>query len=235
MPTQDTRFHSPLRVFEKALDGGLGAGEIGVVLSRPGVGKTALLVGMAVDALLQGRSVLHISTEESVREVRRFYDEVFERMADNLKLDNRMQRQLDLERNRHILVYNRKEFSLEKLRQSVAFLAEAADFRPQLVIMDGTPRYEHTEQWEIDGVRELARDLEAAVWTSSLLHRDGQETDERGVPRAVARFDADLSVIVVLEPERDHVQVRVVKATALAGAAAPRLELDPRTLLLRWR
>jgi len=116
MPIQDTRFHSPLRVFEKALDGGLGAGQVGVVLSRRGVGKTALLVGMAVDALLQGRRVLHISTEETVTELQRFYAEVFKRMAESLKLDHRMQHRLDMERNRHILVYNRKEFSLENRR-----------------------------------------------------------------------------------------------------------------------
>lgn len=235
MPTQDARFHSPLRVFEKALDGGLRPGELGVVLARRGVGKTALLVGLAVDALLQDRPVLHISTEESVGELRRFYAEVFQRLADSLGLPDRMQRQLDMERNRHILVYNRKEFSLDKLRQSAAFLAEAADFRPQVLVMDGTPRYEHTEQWEIDGLKELAGELGAAIWTSSLLHREDQATDDRGVPLPVARYDADLSVIVLLEPERDHVQVRVVKAAGLGDARPPRLELDPRTLLLRWR
>jgi len=84
-------------------------------------------------------------------------------------------------------------------------------------------------------VRQLAGELRAAVWTSSLLHRDGQEIDTRGVPLQVVRFEDDLSIMIVLEPAGDHVQVKVVKAEALAGATPPRLELDPRTLLLRWR
>ena len=48
---------SPVRVLEKALGGGLGRGNFGVVLSRTGVGKTGFLIGLAMDQLLQGRKV----------------------------------------------------------------------------------------------------------------------------------------------------------------------------------
>ena len=115
MPGKEVMERSPLRVFERAIDGGLGRGNIGIVLSRPGVGKTGFLIGMALDALLQGRQVLHISTKETVERVRDFYDQIFQSLADDLDLDNRPQRHLEMERNRHILVYNRKLFSLEKL------------------------------------------------------------------------------------------------------------------------
>lgn len=233
MPTKDVRFRSPLRVFEKATDGGLGRGNLGVLLSRRGVGKTAMLVGMAVDALLQGRKVLHISTEESVEKLRAFYFEIFQLICENQKLDNRMELRLDLERNRHILVYNRESFSLEKLRESAKFLLEAAHFSPDMVIMDGTPRFEHTEDWEIDGVRELARDWDSEIWTSSLTHREGQETDARGVPLEVARFDAKLDVILNLEPTGDHVQVKLLKSHG-RPVTDLHMELDPKTLLLRW-
>ena len=66
MSGKEVMERSPLRVFERAIDGGLGRGNIGIVLSRPGVGKTGFLIGMALDALLQGRQVLHISTKETV-------------------------------------------------------------------------------------------------------------------------------------------------------------------------
>ncbi|MBC8423976.1 hypothetical protein H8E07_07615 [bacterium] len=235
MPTNDIQLRSPLRIFEKATDGGLGAGNLGVVLSRHGVGKTAFLVGMAVDALLRGRKVLHISTEEPVEHLRAFYFEIFQLICERQHLDNRLELRLDLERNRHILVYNRETLSLDKLRESAAFLEDAAHFSPDVVIMDGTPRFEHSEAWEIEGLRDLARDWNAELWTSSRLHREGQTCDARGVPDEVARFDDLISVIIQLEPQDDHVRVRLLKEHDRSEIPELKMELDPRTLLLRWR
>ena len=104
--------------------------------------------------------------------------------------------------------------------------------RPDVMILDGTPRFASTEQWEIDGVRKLAADNEAEVWTSANLHRTGQEADERGVPAEVARFDKDLDVIIHLCPQSDHVQVKITKEHGNQEVAQVRMELDPSTMLL---
>ncbi len=226
---------SPVRIFERAIGGGLGEGKLGVVLSRHGVGKTGFLIGLAVDQLLQGKKVLYISTQESVEHINNFFDQIFHAMAASLDLDQVPQKQLRMERNRYIHVYNRKTFSLEKLEQSVAFLKDAADFVPDMVILDGTPRFENTEEWEIEGAKKLASEWGAELWTSSNTHREGQEMDARGVPTAVAKFDDHLSVIINLETESDQVKVRIVKEHRSTEPAQVQIELDPKTLLLRWR
>lgn len=235
MPFKNMILRSPVRIFEKVIGGGLGSGNIGVVMSRPGVGKTAFLVGLAVDQLLQGKKVLYISTKEPVEHITAFFEEVFHAMSQSLDMDNVLQRQLEMERNRQILVYNAEFFSLEKLEQSVAFLKEATGFSPDMVILDGTPRFSKSEEWEIEGVKKLAAQWEAEIWTSSITHREGQEMDERGVPDTVARFEKFLSVLVLLCPESDHIKVNVVKEHDNTDIAQVQLELDPATMLLRWR
>ena len=226
---------SPVRIFERAIGGGLGDGKMGVVLSRRGVGKTGFLIGLAVDQLLQGRKVLYISTKESVEHINNFFDQIFHAMAASLDMDQVPQKQLRMERNRYIHVYNRDSFSLEKLEQSVAFLKDAAGFVPDMVILDGTPRFESTEEWEIQGVKKMAAEWGAEIWTSSNIHRQGQESDARGVPNTVARFDDEISVIINLEPESDHVKVKILKEHGSTEPAQVQIELDPKTLLLRWR
>jgi hypothetical protein len=235
MGEKELRERHPVRVLERAIGGGLGRGNIGVVLSRHGVGKTGFLIGLAIDALLQGRRVLHISTKESVERTREYYDMLFKHVADDLRLDDLARRRLEMEQRRHILVYNRDTFSLAKLEQSVAFLREAADFTPSFVIMDGTPRFAMTESWELEGVKRLAAAWDAEIWTSANIHREGQELDAQGVPLAVARFDDLLSVVISLQPTAEHIRVRVVKDHDRSEPPDLRMELDPTTLLLRWR
>ena len=57
---------SPLRLLEKGLHGGLGAGNLGIVLAGHGVGKTSFLVGVAMDELLRKGRVLHVSLSHTV-------------------------------------------------------------------------------------------------------------------------------------------------------------------------
>jgi KaiC/GvpD/RAD55 family RecA-like ATPase len=225
---------SPVRLFEKATGGGLGRGRFGVVLGRPGSGKTAFLIGLALDALLHGRKVLHISTQESVERLNDFYAQIFSALGEHLGLEDRLEKLLEAERHRQILVYNRKFFTVEKLEQSVAFLRQAADFAPSFVILDGTPRFETTERWEIDVILRLAREWDAEVWTTTHTHREGQIGDSRGVPLEVARYDDALALIVMLEARDDHVRVRVLKDHDRTEVPELRLELDPQALLLRW-
>jgi hypothetical protein len=59
--------------------------------------------------------------------------------------------------------------------------------------------------------------------------------DARGVPTGVAQFDDNLSVIINLVPDSDHVKVKIVKEHGSEEPAQVQIELDPKTLLLRWR
>ncbi len=79
---------SPLRVFEQSIHGGLGRGNIGVAVGRHGVGKTAFLVGVALDDLMRGRKVLHVALDQSVEKVRQYYDEIFMDLARTSELED---------------------------------------------------------------------------------------------------------------------------------------------------
>jgi hypothetical protein len=226
---------SPVRILEKALNGGLGRGQFGVVLSRTGVGKTGFLITLAADKLLQGQKVLHISTKETVEHVRAYYDQILESYAKQLGLDRMLERRLEAERGRHILVLNAETLTMEKLKQSIGFLRDDADFAPDMVVMDGTPRFEHSEEWEIMAIVAMARDMDAEIWTGANLHREGQELDDRGVPKEVAWHEEHLGVILGLHSESDHVRVQIHKEHDSEQPAAIHLELDPQTRMLRWR
>src|SRR3954447_25835064 len=102
MYRNDLNARSPMRVFERSIHGGLGRGNVGVVAARAGVGKSAMLVQIALDDLLRDRKVLHISHEHAVDHVRAYYDEIFHEIATSRKLEAESDIARDIERNRLI-------------------------------------------------------------------------------------------------------------------------------------
>ena len=91
---------SPLRLLEKGLHGGLGAGNLGVVIAGHGVGKTSVLVGVALDELLRSGRVLHVSTTSTISRVRAHYDTVFEELAATTHLKDEVRVHAEIDRRR---------------------------------------------------------------------------------------------------------------------------------------
>ena len=83
----------------------VGPGNIGVVVARHGIGKTAFLVGIALDDAIRGRKVLHVSLDKTVDHVREFYDEIFMDLAHSAGLEDLATARLEMERHRMIHTY----------------------------------------------------------------------------------------------------------------------------------
>jgi hypothetical protein len=235
MYRKEVHERSPLRVFERSIHGGLGRGNLGLVLSRAGGGKTAFLIAIAVDDLLRDRKVLHVNTRDAAERVREFYDQVFYDLAESSGMSDRAETYRRIERNRRIHSFLGGTFSLAKLQTALGYMSEHADFTPAAIILDGFPDWGRATEEDLEAVKALAVRYECEVWLSGNVHRDGEEKDARGVPLQIARFDRHLSVIVRLDAEAGHVRLRLVKDHESPEVAALQLELDPSTFLVRWQ
>jgi hypothetical protein len=228
---KDMNARSPLRVFENSIHGGLGKGNIGVVMARAGVGKTAFLVGVAMDDLLRGRKVLHVSMADTVAHVVKFYDGIFLDMRRTNHLENADHARLEMERSRMIHSYTNGEFTLDKLRKSLGFMKDHAHFEPEVVIIDGFD-FESAGEADFTVLKDFAAKLDVEIWLSALTHRDDPVTNAKGIPNPVARFDAWISVMVNLEPQGKAVSIRLLKDHENENVTDLHMKLDPTTLLL---
>jgi hypothetical protein len=203
-------------------------------MSRAGVGKTAFMVDIAIDHLMHERKVLHVHLDDPVEKVREFYDEIFHDLADSMKLENRDRVHLTVERHRLIQTFGRDIFNMEKVRHGIALAHDHMHFDPEVVILDGYPSFSQVTEEQIRELKELAQSFGCELWIAARARRE-DPTDERGIPTKVARFEEYLSVIVKLEPAGDHVRLNLLKDHDNPNVADLFLELDPRTLLLKWR
>jgi archaellum biogenesis ATPase FlaH len=239
MYRKDLNERSPMRVFEKSMHGGLGRGNVGVVISRAGVGKTALLVQIALDDLLRDRKVLHISHEHAVDHVRAYYDEIFHEIAQQNRLDEGPRSiRFDLERNR--LIYSHLgsaktapvsirggQSSMSKILETLAFSKDVAHFEPDVIIIDGFDFNNATE----DAIKQLgviARERSVELWLSAMAH--SRKAPEGGLGEPIQRFEKMLAVVVYLEGEGEHVRLRLLKDHDNRDLADLHLRLDPHSM-----
>ncbi len=217
---------SPLRLLEKGLHGGLGAGNLGVVLAGHGVGKTSFLVAVALDELLRGGRVLHVCLDHTVSHVRAHYDTVFEDLASSTHLEAAATVHAEIDQRRSIRVYPPNAMSISKLRDSVKLETDAGA-RPSLIVLEGLD-CETLDSEEIQDLKALATELAAEVWISAPSPEEGPVE----APAWLAKLEAGIRVILTLESGGDSVALRALKDHDNPDVSALHVALDPRTLLL---
>jgi len=220
---------SPLRLLEKGLHGGLGIGNLGVLLAGHGVGKTPFLVGVALDELLRGGSVLHVALDQTVSHVRAYYDTVYEELAESTQLEDAAVTHAEIDRRRSIRAYPPASFSTSKLREAVKIESEAGS-KPTLLMLEGID-LKSADREELEDLRALARELAAEVWLSAAS--SGEQV--AGIPDSIKRLDALISVVLALEPPEaggEEVLLRALKDHDSPDLTELHVALDPRTLLL---
>jgi hypothetical protein len=217
---------SPLRLLEKGLHGGLGRGNVGLVLAGPGVGKTSFLVGVALDELMRGQPALHVTLDHTVSHVRDYYDTVFEDLAATTHLENASVVHVEADRLRQIRAYPPMDFDAKRLREAIELEAELGS-RPALVVVDGFDVGRHGPE-ELERWGTVARDADAEVWISSAAPEERIPV----LPAEFAALEPCFSVILALEPGDRTVDLRALKDHDNPDVAALHVSLDPRTLLL---
>jgi hypothetical protein len=230
MHQKELNERSPLRVLEQSIHGGLGRGNIGVIVARHGVGKTAFLVGVALDDLMRGRNVLHVSLEQAADRVRTYYDEIFAELCHSERLDDVWQVHTSLERHRRIHSYLGGTFTLQKFREALGFMEQHGSFTPDAIVVDGFEFGPATVE-DLAALRRLAKELDAELWMSAVTTRDSAR-NERGVPEPVAHLEGAIDVILSMAHDGRSVQIGLHKDHENPNVSELKLALDPTTLLL---
>lgn len=230
METKELNERSPLRVLERSIHGGLGAGNLGALVARHGVGKTAFLVGVALDDLMRGRKVLHVGLDETVDKIIGYYDEVYAELAHDKALENVWQVRLDVERNRRVHAYLDGSFSVDRLRETVGFMRTYSNFVPKAIMLEGLD-FAKLEAGDLEGLRAIAKGCDAELWMSATTTRDANKS-ARGVPEPLDKWEDQLDVILTMAHDGTGVDVSVLKDHDSTEIADLRIALDPTTMLL---
>jgi hypothetical protein len=222
---------SPLRALERSLHGGLGKGNIGVLASRKGVGKTACLVHLATDKLFQDKPVIHISYASRVDYIINWYKDIFKEIAGRREFENALNVHDELIKNRVIMNFKQDAARTDQVLKSVEAMIVHARFAADCIIVDGY-NFADSAPEDLRKFRDFARKNGLEVWFSASLKGTDPLFDDRGIPYELEKYIDEISVLVTLQTKGDRVQLHLVKNHDYPSPGELRLQLDPRTLLI---
>ena len=175
-------------VIDELTQGGLGGGELGVIVAPAGVGKTWVLAAIGANAMKRGKHIVHYSLELNESYVGLRYDSIFTGIANqNLKYHkDDVQGEMDkLKGDLVIKYYPTKTASVNTLSahlKRITTLGTEVD----MVVVDyadilkdtGTAReVRHALGNIYEDLRGLAGEFQIPIWTASQANRSALDED----------------------------------------------------------
>jgi ABC-type lipoprotein export system ATPase subunit len=232
---------SPVRVFEKSIHGGLKPGEVGVIAAPSGIGKTSVLVQIALDKLLQGKKVIHVSFTKHTDYVLAWYEDIFEEFVMKKNLENIGEVKNDVIKNRVLMKFSQEGISGDQINRSLRALITEGGFNAEAVIVDGL-EFSSGERERLQGAKDFAQEMGLSIWYSCTVKApaaapgaasiQGSAYDKRGVPLLIKDYADLIDVIITLDPKPDHIKLTISKDRDLYNPEQIALRLDPKTLLI---
>ena len=220
---------SPVRIFEKSIHGGLKAGETGIIAAPAGIGKTSVLVQLALDKLLQGEKVIHVSFSQNTQYVFSWYEDIFDEFTKKKNLDHAGEIKDELVKNRVILNFNQDGVTGEQILKSLRALIADGAFNASSVIIDGYD-FGRTDRGHLEAVKDLAKKLGVSVWYSCSVKEN--ELNKHNIPFLLKDYLNFPDVVIILEPRTNHVELTVSKDRDTVTLEHLAVKLDPKTLLI---
>ena len=222
---------SPVRILEKSIEGGLMAGNIGVIASRKGIGKTSVLVQLALDKLLQGEKVIHVSFTAHTSYVISWYENIFTELAKRRGLERLDEVRDELVKNRVIMNFAQEGVSIDQIVRSLKAMVVDGGFKAKTLIVDGFDFTRATKD-QLAKVKAFAAEMGLEVWYSCTLIVEEPLVDKNNIPVILREYLEQIGVLILLEPKAEYIHFTVVKDHERMNPQDLKLKLDAKTLLI---
>ncbi len=229
MVRKELLLRNPLGILGQVDGSDPSQGPFGAVMAHTGVGKTAILIQLALSAMLQNRNVVHVSLDHSIEKVRLWYEELFEgisREYPSMQIHQAIEEALP---HRFIMTFRVEGFSVPKLKERLTDLITQGIFHPQMLIIDGFSFGPSAREF-LQDLKQLAVRLGVSVWFTMRTHRH-EKTAQNGMPPGFDPVSDLFDLILQLETRGADILIRPLKGIT-TDSESEDMRLDPVTMLI---
>jgi archaellum biogenesis ATPase FlaH len=213
--TKSTRvtIKTPWDIIDEVMDGGLGEGELGVVVAPAGVGKTWVLQTIAAGAIKRGFTIAHYTLELNETYVGLRYDTIFSGIStQNIKFQKEeVKKIIDSLKGRMIIKsYPTRAASVNTISAHLKQL-ELKNIIPDMVIVDyadilkdisGMREVRHQLGSIYEDLRGMAGEFKVPVWTASQANRSALEEEVIDATKVAEAYSKVMTADFVLSISR---------------------------------
>ena len=204
---------TPWDVINDITDGGLGAGELGVVVAPAGIGKSWTLQALGSEVVRKGKTVVHYSLELNENYVGLRYDSIFSGVTTaNIKYHKEeVQKQISKLSGKLLIKYfPTKAASVQTLGAHLKQI-ELSGVDIDMVIVDYADILMPTGFFKekrhaigniYEDLRGLAGELEIPIWTASQANRSALEEDVIGADKVAEDYSKVMTADFVMSMSR---------------------------------
>ena len=204
---------TPWDVINDITDGGLGPGELGVVVAPAGIGKSWTLQALGSEVVRQGKTVVHYSLELNENYVGLRYDSIFSGVTTaNIKYHKEeVEKQISKLPGKLLIKYfPTKAASVQTLGAHLKQI-ELSGVDIDMVIVDYADILMPTGNFKekrhaigniYEDLRGLAGELEIPIWTASQANRSALEEDVIGADKVAEDYSKVMTADFVMSMSR---------------------------------
>ena len=222
---------SPIRNFEQSIQGGLKAGELGLIASPSGIGKTSVLVQIALDKLLQNKKIIHISFTQHTDHVLAWYEDIFDEFIKKKNLENEQDVKNDIVKNRVLMKFTQGGISSDQIVKSLRALIKDGGFNAEAIVIDGFD-FSKADEDHVNAIKSFTKEMGISCWFSCNVKGDEPFYDQHSIPFVLKKSAGLFEVVIVLDPKSDHIALTFSRVREIYNPKHSELKLDPKTLLI---
>jgi hypothetical protein len=204
---------TPWDVINDITDGGLGAGELGVVVAPAGIGKSWTLQALGSEVVRQGKTVVHYTLELNENYVGLRYDSIFSGVTTgNIKYHKEdVEKKLQSLPGKLLIKYfptkaasvNTIGAHLKQIELSgVGIDMVIVDYADILMPTGNFKEKRHAIGTIYEDLRGLAGELEIPIWTASQANRSALEEDVIGADKVSEDYSKVMTADFVISMSR---------------------------------
>ena len=195
------------------MDGGLGKGELGVIVAPAGIGKSWTLQAIGTHAMKKGLSVIHYTLELNAAYVGLRYDCIISgQPTGNLQYYKEdVQRAIDKLKGNLIIKYWPTRTASVNTVTAHLQQCELQGIKPDLVIVDYADIMKSTQQFTekrhqighvYEELRGVAGEFDVPIWTASQANRSSLEEDVIGADKVSEDYSKVMTADFVMSMSR---------------------------------
>ncbi len=222
----------PLKFLGFDAEENTGHGKTGIVIARPGVGKTAFLVQLGISALLKEKNVLHISIQDMVDKVDLWYSEIFQNITNSFESEDAKKLWDELLIHRFIMTFESESFDFNKLQKRIQDLKTQNIFHPDLIIVDGLT-YHASDGDEYAKFNHFIKSQSINLWICVRTNVPFESEPDGFLKYLGNAFIELFDILILIIPEKNRIQVKTYISGKSSEPKRPVLFLNPSSLLIQ--